>query len=240
MSESGGGVDIDSYKRVIHFKEVLSNIIKNNTFQNAAPTRMMGKKHTSMHFLICHEMLMLIPAHRGKGRLSWHTVTLPLHPIPPTLLSAPGGIMDLLPTGLGVIAASSPPQWPGNCACLNSIPAHSRTCQLLSPAWGLNACIIGQGQEHVISWREGPSPLLLLISDTNSLIEWVNTLIHYKARIGSLVIELRFHRKPSVEKHRPFATVILNVLLCTASCLFVETICNNHQEQYLSVSSDNQ
>lgn len=68
-----------------------------------------GKKSTSMHFIMCREMLSLIPSTQGEREDShWHMVTTPPTPHP-NLLSALVGL-----------CISSPRSW---CDCSEQSPS---------------------------------------------------------------------------------------------------------------------
>ena len=64
-----------------------------------------GKKSTSMHFIMCREMLSLIPSTQGKGKTLIGTWSLlPLHRIPTFFLRWWDYVSP--PPGLGVTVAS--------------------------------------------------------------------------------------------------------------------------------------
>ena len=187
-----------------------------------------GKKSTSMHFIMCREMLSLIPSTQGEREDShWHMVTTPptLHP---NLLSALVGL-----------CISSPRSW---CDCSERSPsdqgltASASTPSLHTAAHPSSLLLFGDWM-HVIygdksmSFRgERGSSFPLLPSWSVILTHWFrewNTLTHYEA-CDRTVIELRFHRKTQGWKIQNICHCYPECSLYTAACLFVEIICNNH------------
>lgn len=188
-----------------------------------------GKKHTSMHFLICCEMLSLIPSTQGKGK----TLIGTRSHFPYT----PSHLPSLLSTLVG-LWISSPRSWRD---CSKQFPSDQGTASASTPSlhtaahasslllFGDWMHVIYRGKSMSFRGERGSSfPLLpsWSVIQTHWLSEW-NTLIHYKAR-DRTIIELRFHHKTQCWKLQTICHCYSECSSCTASCLFVETICNNH------------